>query len=548
MAAPCQLVDDPKSQFVQTYVVKVGEDVASPVLGTWAASQGVLGAGAWSVVEVEEQVRRELYLVVTFRNAHRFKPRVDYIKESLLQLPTHPTVEWVRPLTRRLQRRFGWGDVCASEADVRQACKKGDVDELKALMPQAATVIEKADYAVLPTLFAALHGDVPQLEDCEHEFFQEGSPFQKVMGPCARGVPGGAPDSRTHVQPYTRCKKCKLVLCGRCAADSDEAQGHHQELQALLQEARRAPAPTYWQHPERPLPFYVIDQQKVADAEKLAWLTQELGADADLPSFATTFCSLFEDKLRGDIPQKAKALALYAQYAAEESEARGWRKESDLPPTELEAFQKVWGPAPRRCRECNKALPEDAPTKQLFCDMACKSAGKTVACIACAPLSVQLPGEDALALLRQMLGDGAELPVFAAAVRELLTERQAAMPQREAVLELYAQYVPERAEARAWKLDRDLPPRALEAFQAAYPVAPGTVVVRDGCRVCEKCGQGAETADIVARGLSPGLEETELGKSIKRSAGMLQVASNIWSFSTKNDPDHEPAWKKRRRS
>ena len=547
MAAPCQLVEDPKSQFVQTYVVKAAEDVASPVLGTWATSQGVLGAGAWSVVEVGDQACRELYLVVTFRNAHRFKPRVDYIKESLLQLPTHPTVEWVRPLTRRLQRRFGWGDVCASEADVRQACEKGDVEELKALMPQAAIVIEEADYALLPGLFAALRGEVPQLEDCEHEFFQE-APFERVLGPCARGVPGGAPDSRTHVQPYTQCKKCKLVLCGRCAADSDEAQGDRRALQTLVQEARRAPAPTYWQHPERPLPFYVIDQKKVPDAEKLAWLKQELGADADLPRFAATFCSLFEDKIRGGIPQKAKALALYARYVPEGSEARGWRKESDLPPAELEAFQKVWGPAPRRCRECNKALSEDAPIQQLFCDMACQSAGQMTSCVTCAPLSVQLPGEDALALLRQKVGDDAELSVFAAAVRELLTERQAAMPQREAVLELYGHYVPEGEEARAWKSESDLPPRTLERFHASYPAARGTVAVRNGCRVCQECGRGAATADIVARGLPPGLEQTTLGRSIKRSAGMLQVASNVWGFSSKSDPDHQPAWKKRRRS
>ena len=69
---------------------------------------------------------------------------------------------------------------------------------------------------------------------------------------------------------------------------------------------------------------------KVADAGKLAWLTQELGADTDLPSFATSFCLLFEDKLRGDIPQKAKVLALYAKYVPEESQARRWRKESAL--------------------------------------------------------------------------------------------------------------------------------------------------------------------------------------------------------------------------
>ena len=96
-------------------------------------------------------------------------------------------------------------------------------------------------------------------------------------------------------------------------------------------------------------------------------------------------------------------------------------------------------------------------------------------CVTCAPLSVQLPGEDALALLRQKVGDDAELSVFAAAVRELLTERQAAMPQREAVLELYGHYVPEGEEARAWKSGSDLPPRTLERFHASYPAARGTV-------------------------------------------------------------------------
>ena len=545
MAVPCQLIEDPKPQFVQTYVVKASEGVASHILGTWAAVQGVLGAGAWSVVEVGDQASRDLYLVVTFQDAHRFKFRADSMKESLLQLPTHPTVEWVRPLTRRLQRYFGWGDVCATEADVRRACEENDAAELTTLMPEAATIIENADFAMLPELFVALRAGVPQLgvEDCEHEFFQEQSRFHQVMGPC------GAPNCRSPVRPYTRCKKCKLALCDRCATDNDEAQRDRRALQTLVQEARQARAPTYWQHPERPLPFYVINQKKMPDAEKLAWLRQELGPGADLPRFATTFCSLFEDKLRGDIPQKAKVLALYALYVPIGSKACEWRKESDLPPEELEAFQKVWtSTAPRRCRECNKALPEDAPKQQLFCDSVCQSAGRMISCITCNPLRVQLPGEDAVALLRQKVGDDAKLSVFAAAVRELFTERQAAMPQREAVLELYGQYVPEGEEARAWKSESDLPPRTLEAFHASYPAARCTVVFRNGCRVCQECGRGMDVADIVTRGLSSGSKQTSLGKSIKRGAGMLQLATSVWGFDSKSDPDHQPAWKKRRRS
>ena len=53
---------------------------------------------------------------------------------------------------------------------------------------------------------------------------------------------------------------------------------------------------------------------------------------------------------------------------------------------------------------------------------------------------------------------------------------------------------------------------------------------------------------MMARGAPKGLEETELGKSIKRNAESLQMASNIWGFSAERDPGHQPAWKKRRRS
>ena len=46
--------------------------------------------------------------------------------------------------------------------------------------------------------------------------------------------------------------------------------------------------------------------------------------------------------------------------------------ECQVPPGELEDFQRVWGEdAPRRCLECNKELPADAPHKD-FCSDECK--------------------------------------------------------------------------------------------------------------------------------------------------------------------------------
>ena len=73
------------------------------------------------------------------------------------------------------------------------------------------------------------------------------------------------------------------------------------------------------------------------------------------------------------------------------------------------------------------------------------------------------------------------------------------------------------------------------------------MVLRNGSLVCKVCGRGAESAGKMARGAPKGLEETER-RSIQRRAESAQMASNIWGFSAVRDPDHQPAWKKRRRS
>ena len=124
MAVPCELVTEPVPHKVQTYVIKAGPDVEPDVLRTWAQGQAVLGAGAWALAEVRGASPPDTFLVITMGESCFFESRVARIKEGIKQLPTHPTVEWVRPLTRRFQRHFSWGDVCASVADVRQACRR----------------------------------------------------------------------------------------------------------------------------------------------------------------------------------------------------------------------------------------------------------------------------------------------------------------------------------------------------------------------------------------------------------------------------------------
>ena len=80
----------------------------------------------------------------------------------------------------------------------------------------------------------------------------------------------------------------------------------------------------------------MIDHIKVPDADKLAWIQSEIGRDEDLTGFAAKFLDLFGSKLRGDVPQKAACLKLFAAYAG-----GGAMKESDLPPTDLMAFERI---------------------------------------------------------------------------------------------------------------------------------------------------------------------------------------------------------------
>ena len=73
----------------------------------------------------------------------------------------------------------------------------------------------------------------------------------------------------------------------------------------------------------------------------------------------------------------------------------------------------------------------------------------------------------------------------------------------------------------------------------------GNVNVVGGCPVCTKCGRGAETAKTRA-GLLDRAAETELEKNLKRNAESLWIA-NVWGFGEEANPDHIPAWTKKRR-
>ena len=79
-------------------------------------------AGAFAVVQIsqlEECGHGHTYGVLTFAKPIRDRYGERHIKDGLSKL--NATAEWVRPLNRRLQRLFLWGDVAAKKEATEQA-------------------------------------------------------------------------------------------------------------------------------------------------------------------------------------------------------------------------------------------------------------------------------------------------------------------------------------------------------------------------------------------------------------------------------------------
>lgn len=352
MPPPCALSAAPPAN-AHTFVVKV--DAFGP-LSAFGGSALVQGAGAFAQVEMPGD---ECYFVIT-GEARQIPQASAKLAADIRKLPAAPAVEWVRPLTVRLQRLLAWGDVTATRTDVERAVATEATDELRTMLPQAAALIDEDDLEMLPDVFDAARGGALAIEDAPDQ--ERLYALHEALG--------------QHVWSAEANRKS---ICARCERNSPhECTCGCRRCRACIDAPPPLAPVTQWhQHPTAPRPFYVIDHAKVPEAEKLAWMQQELGAGADVGEFAAKFLSIFGGKIRGKVPQKSACLKLFAAYAGSGT----WTKESDIPPADRELFIRAWGEEGGICRECGGGI--STGSRDLYCSHACKNAGTTTVCRKC---------------------------------------------------------------------------------------------------------------------------------------------------------------------
>ena len=183
--------------------------------------------------------------------------------------------------------------------------------------------------------------------------------------------------------------------------------------------------------------------------------------------------------------------------------------------------------------------------------------------------------DEKLAWLRQELGARCGLVDFARKYLELFQSKvRAVATQKASVLRLYGRYA-----GTTWVKESDLPPALLTEFQQVWhPEAPercrecskalvGTCPITD--KFCSKaCERAGKVIACVRCGSAAHLTESEWGyhcaacsvlapprkrdrprsKELEKQVRQLAMVSRFWDVGYTADPNHEPAWKRRRRA
>ena len=471
---------------------------------------------------------------------------------NLKKLHEVANIDWVKPLDRSLQRILELGDAWAtrsdieealhtSKSDVEKALLDDNVDEILAIMPTAAALVQRGKMQALPALYEALAAEEPPaIADCQHRFFEENMYTREVRGPCGMcGVTAEQQIDERRPKGFTKCASCGGTRCKPCAYATDKVQEEQNDLLRAYHEATRT-------HVWQPCPCTECDICKGPAAQSCACGEAQCESCAhacvwERPAVEGATCCLCLSDLGAD------SLAVCAC-----GKSRCWECVS-------RTERPLW------------CYPADSTTF-FVTDLQ------------------KMADNDKIAWLKHELDDeDAPLAQFAATFLYFFGEKICIELQKDKCLKLYRQYAnvakrkdltPEQQKTlysmrcripteeltdfeRVW--DADAPQRCLGCAKAIHNTSDKGKFCSEACRgggkltTCIPCGNKVVDQGGVPVCTSVGCwvaEESALCAALKRSReeegggpSTLHIAGQLWRWPRKqeSDPNHTLAWTKRRR-
>jgi len=148
--------------------------------------------------------------------------------------------------------------------------------EVLAIMPKAATLVQRGELEHLPTVFEAMRSGLPALADCRHQLLSETMFAQQVPGPCGAC---GKVESDAYRQGFTKCGACDAVRCKPCAIEAMIQQDQRQSFLRAYHEVSNSHA---WLTVARNATSAAssLATVEVSIATNVAWVCGLIGATA----------------------------------------------------------------------------------------------------------------------------------------------------------------------------------------------------------------------------------------------------------------------------
>ena len=159
------------------------------------------------------------------------------------------------------------------------------------------------------------------------------------------------------------CTECVVSYRRQTRDNAEETDDQVAKWQWFDKKVSRHMIPTtiWHQRPHGPEPFYVSVGTNTSDAEKLAWIRQDIGDCGSLDEFATKYEQLFP--LRRKPGFRQAVLFLFRQYDPESEGAV--LKEHELDPLTLTIFRRVFDPdTEQMCLHCGRSVTNGSDVRE----------------------------------------------------------------------------------------------------------------------------------------------------------------------------------------